>query len=246
MKTYKAMIFDVDGVLVDSPHEMAWGEALRELMEGEWRALAASTRWSPGAYTTEVYQRNTAGKARKEGAMSLFRHFGIPDPDGSRLERFCERKQAMILELIARGEFRAFDDAIGLLVRAKRLGAPIAAASSSKNANMMLEKVHVSEEGCSLLDLFDANVCGRDFEQGKPHPAIFLSAATALEVEPAGCVVVEDAPSGARAAKAGGMACIGIARLGDEALLEEAGADWVVDSLDKVQLGEGFTVNIMK
>lgn len=244
MKTYKAFIFDVDGVLVDSPHERAWGEALRALMEGEWRSWAASTRWTPNGYTTEVYQTNTAGKARREGAMGLFRHFGIPDPDGSRLELYCERKQAMIVDLIHRGEFQAFDDAIRLLVRARQNGAKTAAASSSKNANMMLEKVYISETGTPLIDIFDANVCGRDFEQGKPHPAIFLSAARALEIDPRDCVVVEDAPSGVQAAKAGGMGCIGIARLGDERLLQAARADWIVDSLDKIKVTNNLEVDI--
>jgi len=246
MKTGQAFIFDVDGVLVDSPHERAWGEALRELMDGDWSDWAATTRWTPNGYATEVYQTHTAGKARREGAQGLFDYFGIPDPDGSRLDLFCERKQAMILELIERGEFRAFDDAIRLVIRARRLGAKTAAASSSKNANAMLEKVPVPESGGKLIDLFDANVCGRDFEQGKPHPAIFLSAAEALQADPAECVVVEDAPSGVRAAKAGGMACIGIARLRDERLLESAGADWVVDSLDAIEISQDLKVHFKK
>jgi len=246
MKQYKAFIFDVDGVLVDSPHEMAWGEALRNLMEGEWRSLVGSTSWTPDGYTTEVYQAHTAGKARREGALGLFKYFGIPDPDGSRLALYCERKQAMIVDLIQRGEFKAFDDAIRLLVRAKQLGLKVAAASSSKNANMMLEKVAVAGYPSALISLFDANVCGRDFEKGKPHPAIFLSAASDLGVEPEDCVVVEDAPSGVQAAKSGGMACIGIARLGNEVLLQKVGADWVVDSLDKADLTDDRLVQIKK
>lgn len=244
MKQYKAFIFDVDGVLVDSPHEMAWGQALRDLMEGDWSSLAPETRWTPEGYTTEAYQANTAGKTRKEGAQGMFDYFAIPDPDGSRLRLYCEKKQAMILDLIGRGEFRAFDDAIRLLLRAQKEGAKIAAASSSKNANMMLEKVNVPEAGCALIDLFDANVCGRDFEKGKPHPAIFLSAACALEVDPLDCAVVEDAPSGVKAAKAGAMGCIGIARLGDEDLLSQAGADWIVDSLDRIAVSPDLSISI--
>jgi beta-phosphoglucomutase-like phosphatase (HAD superfamily) len=53
-------------------------------------------------------------------------------------------------------------------------------------------------------------------------------------VAPASCVVVEDAPSGIEAARAGGMVALGVARLGDEALLQAAGADLVVTSLDEV------------
>jgi beta-phosphoglucomutase-like phosphatase (HAD superfamily) len=86
----------------------------------------------------------------------------------------------------------------------------------------------------TLLDLFAANVCGRDLAHGKPDPEIFLIAATELGVAPAGCLVVEDAPVGIEAARAGGMMALGIARLADEALLRAARADLVVTSLDDV------------
>src|SRR5439155_5299154 len=85
-----------------------------------------------------------------------------------------------------------------------------------------------------LLDVFAANSCGRQLGQGKPHPEIFLLAAEELGIAPARCVVIEDAPAGIRAAKAGGMAAIGVARVGDEKLLEAAGADIVVATLDAV------------
>jgi beta-phosphoglucomutase-like phosphatase (HAD superfamily) len=87
-----------------------------------------------------------------------------------------------------------------------------------------------------LLEQFDANVCGRDFAQGKPAPDIFLAAAADLRLPAARCVVVEDATSGVQAARAGGMACIGVARLGDAALLRAADADWVVTSLDELPI----------
>jgi beta-phosphoglucomutase-like phosphatase (HAD superfamily) len=96
--------------------------------------------------------------------------------------------------------------------------------------------------GTTLLDLFDANVCGADLPRGKPDPEIFLAAARAIGVAPERSLVVEDAPSGVQAAKAGGMAALGVARHGDQALLAAAGADRVVESLDEVRiegLGEG-------
>src|SRR5215210_122330 len=89
--------------------------------------------------------------------------------------------------------------------------------------------------GQTLLEIFEANVCGRDLPQGKPHPAIFQLAAQELGLRPAACLVVEDAPSGIQAARAGGMLALGIARVGDEALLRAAGADVVVSSLDEVE-----------
>ena len=72
--------------------------------------------------------------------------------------------------------------------------------------------------------------------RGKPDPALFLLAAEALAVPPTRCLVVEDAPAGIAAARAAGMAALGIARLGDEALLRAAGAGLVVTSLDQVDV----------
>ena len=50
--TFQGVIFDVDGVLVDSPHEQAWREAMRELMESDWAGVRAQTTWSPDAMKT--------------------------------------------------------------------------------------------------------------------------------------------------------------------------------------------------
>ena len=91
-------------------------------------------------------------------------------------------------------------------------------------------------DGRPLLSIFDADLSGRDVPRGKPDPALFLLAAEALGIPPAQCLVVEDAPAGIAAARAAGMAALGIARLGDEALLRAAGADLVVTSLDQVDI----------
>jgi beta-phosphoglucomutase-like phosphatase (HAD superfamily) len=91
--------------------------------------------------------------------------------------------------------------------------------------------------GKTLLDLFDVDVSGRDFAHGKPDPEMFLTAARELGVEPAHAVVLEDAPAGIQAAEAGEMASIGVARRPDDAeLLEGAGADLVVATLDDVDI----------
>ena len=89
-----------------------------------------------------------------------------------------------------------------------------------------------------MLEVFSANVCGRDLRQGKPNPEIFLLAAAELGIAPGGCFVVEDAPAGIRAARAGRMTALGIARHDDEALLRAEAADLVVNSLDEIAVGE--------
>jgi beta-phosphoglucomutase len=242
---FKGAIFDVDGVLVDSPHERAWRDAPERLMAVGWTDLAGKTSYTPNTFTTEVYQAYVAGKPRPAGARAALEHFGIPDPDGSRVEEYMAVKQADLIALIERGQFTAFEDALRFLLDLKAAGTQIGAASSSKNANIFLRKVPLGKWAAdkrypfltaesTLLDMFDANVCGRDFAHGKPAPDIFLAAAAELNLPPQQCVVIEDAQSGVQAAKAGGMACVGVARLDDAALLQSAGADWVVTNLDQL------------
>jgi beta-phosphoglucomutase len=241
-------IFDVDGVLVDSPHEKAWRESLRELMETEWADVRGGTTWSPEAFTSKVYQEQMSGKPRMSGARAALDYFGVPDA-GRRAEDYAERKQAMVVRLIEAGDFTAYPDALRFIIAVKDAGLRVAAASSSKNAGLFLRRIRLdtfaAEQGISsssvgpgltLLDFFDADVSGRDFAHGKPHPEMFLTAAAELRVEPAAAVVLEDATAGVEAAKAGAMGAIGIARADDADLLAAAGADVVVRSLDEVDL----------
>ena len=243
---FSGAIFDVDGVLVDSPHETAWRESLRELMESGWRDIRGRTTWSPEAFTSSVYQEHISGKPRASGARAALDYFRVPDA-GRRVAEYAQRKQEMVVRLIEAGDFTAYPDALRFVIAVKDAGALIADASSSKNAALFLRKIRLDtfaqEQGISspsvrpgltLLDYFDADVSGRDFAHGKPDPEIFLTAARELGVEPRDAMVLEDASAGVEAAKAGGMTAIGIARAGDADLLAAAGADLVVTTLDDV------------
>jgi beta-phosphoglucomutase len=245
---FRGAIFDVDGVLVDSPHERAWREGLQQLMDNEWSDIRDQTSYSPEKFTPQVYQREMSGKPRYKGAQAALEYFGVPDAE-RRAQEYGDRKQVMIVELIEASEFYAYPDALRFVLAVKEAGLRIVTASSSKNANAFLERIRldefVEEEGLSydfvrpgytILDILDANVSGRDFEHGKPHPEIFLTAAEEMGVPPEEAFVVEDAANGVQAAKAGNMAALGLARADDEELLKEAGADLVVTTLDDVSL----------
>jgi beta-phosphoglucomutase len=245
---FRGAIFDVDGVLVDSPHEKAWRESLRELMENEWRDIRDQTTWSPEAFTSQVYREYMSGKPRISGAGAALEYFKVPDA-GSHAAEYADRKQQMVVRLIEAGDFHAYPDALRFVIAVKDAGLLIADASSSKNAGLFLRKIRLDtfaqEHGISspslrpglvLLDYFDADVSGRDFKRGKPDPEIFLTAAHELGVEPANAIVIEDAPAGVQAAKAGGMAAIAVARADDAGLLAGAGAGIVVPDLDRVDL----------
>jgi len=245
---FRGAIFDVDGVLVDSPHERAWRDALKELMETQWSDIQPHTSYSPERFTPQVYQQVMSGKPRFSGAQAALEYFDVPDAE-TRSRTYGDRKQSMVIELIEAGEFTAYPDALRFIIAVKDAGIRVAAASSSKNAGLFLRQIRLDtfarENGLeseqvtpalTLLEFFDADISGRDFARGKPHPEIFLTGASELGVPPEECFVVEDAVSGIQAAKAGGMAALGLSRADDEDLLGAAEPDVLVTSLDDVDL----------
>ena len=246
MPKFQGSIFDVDGVLVDSPHEKAWRESLRQLMESSWRGIRDRTTWSPDAFTSHVYQQYVSGKPRMSGARAALDYFQVPGAE-NRVAEYARLKQEMVVRLIQAGDFTAYPDALRFVIATKDAGMLIADASSSKNAGLFLRQIRLDtfaqehgissptlRPGLTLLDYFDVDVSGRDFARGKPDPEIFLTAAHELGVEPRHAMVIEDASAGVQAAKAGGMAAIGIARADDADLLAAAGADLVVTTLDDI------------
>ena len=242
---FRGAIFDVDGVLVDSPHERAWRETLRELMQTRWSDIRSRTTYAPDRFTPRVYQNVIAGKPRMSGARAALEYFDVPDA-ATRAEVYAERKQEKVLELIEAGEFAAFPDALRFVLAVSDRGLRLAAASSSKNAGLMLAQIRLDalsheqqpDHGPhpTLRDAFDVDISGRDFARGKPDPEIYVTACEELGLPPRECFVVEDAVAGVEAAKAGGIAALGVAR-GDVAeLLTAARADLVVATLDDVAL----------
>ena len=93
-----AAIFDVDGVLVDSPHEHAWREALPGFGE-------------PAGFTTVFYQAYVAGKPRLEGARAALERLGGSEAAG-RAAEYAAVKQALIDRLFEEGRFEPFPDAV--------------------------------------------------------------------------------------------------------------------------------------
>jgi beta-phosphoglucomutase-like phosphatase (HAD superfamily) len=129
MAGFRGAIFDVDGVLVDSPHERAWRETLRELMQMCWRDIRSSTTYAPERFTPRVYQNVVSGKPRMSGARAALDYFHVPDA-AVRADEYAERKQQMVLELIESGAFTAFPDALRFVLALSDRGLRIAAASS--------------------------------------------------------------------------------------------------------------------
>lgn len=180
--SFRGAIFDVDGVLVDSPHEQAWREGLRHLMDNEWSDIRDQSTYAPEKFTPEVYQKIMSGKPRYDGARAALEYFEVPDIE-RRTQEYGDSKQEMIVELIEAGKFYAYPDALRFILAVKDAGLRVLAASSSKNANAFLQRVRLDEfaeseglsydflrPGYTLVDILDANVSGRDFERGSRTP----------------------------------------------------------------------------
>src|SRR6266542_3514943 len=180
-------------------------------MQGAWRDIVDQTSYTPERFTPAVYQQVMAGKPRMAGARAALEHFGVPDVD-RRVEQYAAAKQQQILRLIEEGRFVAFPDALRFILAVKAMGIRVAAASSSKNAKLFLERIRLDtfaaeqrldydfiRPGMTLEELFDADTSGRDFPRGKPDPMIFLTAAAELGVRPGAYFVTRGALPEARA-----------------------------------------------
>ncbi len=232
----RAAIFDVDGVLVDSPHERAWRETLDSLMAGPWADLADEIGYEPGALTSALYQSAVAGRPRMDGARAGLVAGGLADPADDQVSEYAAAKQTMLVELIERDPPKAFDDAVTLLMGLRAAGLHIATASSSENAGALLSAINLPS-GRPIRDVLDAEISGLS-GPGKPDPAIFLEAVRRLGFSPAECFVIEDAPAGIEAARRGGMTCVGIDRGGEGQELRDHGATVVLERLDAMSAPE--------
>jgi len=201
----KAVLWDLDGVLVDSAafHFQAW------------RALLASL----GRELSEADFRRTFG-LRNDAILSDL----VGDLPPAEVERLAARKEELFRQA-ARGNIEALPGALVLLRLLRERGLRLALVSSTPRANIELV---LSSLG--LETAFDVVVGEEDVKQGKPDPEGFLLAAERLGVSSGECVVIEDAPVGVEAAKRGGMRCMGVSRNRPRDAL--AKADLVVENLE--------------
>ncbi len=202
--TFRAAIFDFDGVLVDTI----------PLHHASYRQLFAEEGVE---FTMDDYRRVASGAPRHRVIRAVLGD----DLPAERFERLMARKEEIVLELAREQGLRPIDGVLELVDRLRREGLLLGVASSSRTARVFLETMQ-------LDDRFDATTDARDTELAKPDPEVFLSTAARLGVEPAQCLVFEDAPVGVVAARAAGMRVVAITSTTSAEQL--AGADWVIDS----------------
>ncbi len=206
----RLVIFDCDGVLIDSE-----GPSNRVVAE-EVTALG----WP---MTTAESCARFIGRRLSDLPPAIEPHIGRPVPDG-----WVERLRIRLIAMLA-DEAEAIPGAAAALRATAALGLRLRVASNSSH-----EEMHVKFRRTGLEALVAGRLhSARDVAAGKPAPDVFLAAAAAEGVPPGACLVIEDSVPGAMAARAAGMACIGLVPGGDDPALRAAGAA-LIRSLDEL------------
>jgi beta-phosphoglucomutase len=204
----RAVIFDMDGVLVDS----------YQAHFDSWRQTAQAH----GLDMTEQQFAETFGRTTREIITALWGD----SVSGDRVAEWDDQKE-LAYRRILDANFPEMDGARQLLSTLQTAGFKLAVGSSGPPENVELVLEHLG------ADLFSAAVTARDVTHGKPHPEVFLKAAAKLQVEPPECLVVEDAPAGVQAARNAGMIAIAITGTAPREKLAEQ-AHMVIDSLSEL------------
>lgn len=189
MARIKALLFDLDGVIVSTEknHFEAWRETASKL----------------GIPFSEHDNEALKGVNRVDSLKQILK-LGNKTVSAEEFESLLVFKNDMYLDSITT---LSKDDLLpgvhSLLLQAKSMGVKIGLGSSSKNAPMILTRL-------GITDLFDVIIDGNGVTHPKPNPEVFLNGAKILGLAPSDCLVFEDASSGVAAAKAGGFIAIGV------------------------------------
>jgi beta-phosphoglucomutase len=207
----QAVIFDIDGVLIDS----------YQAHFQSWAALGAEH----GIEITYDAFAESFGRTSRD-IISLWWGQGLDD---AKVTAMDDRKEALFRQLIE-AEFPAMSGALKLIDALAEAGFALAVGSSGppENVDLVMRKL-------DRQSLFGARVTGMDVTHGKPDPEVFQIAAQKLNVDPNSCAVIEDAPAGVQAANAAQMTSIALTGTASRDLL--ADANLIVDSLAELSPG---------
>lgn len=208
MKT--SLIFDMDGVIVDS----------------EYIFLSTKTQMllDRGIDTNEAYQYQFMGTTFDDMWTTMKKECQLEDSVEALIAEMNHRRQAML----KRDGVKAIAGAVQLIKYLHAKGYRLAVASSSPKADIIRNLTALG-----LLDCFEVLVSGEEVARSKPAPDIFLKAAEWLSVDPKTCLVIEDSKHGSQAAKAAQMTCIGFANP-DYPLQDLSACDSIVQQLKAV------------
>lgn len=230
LRKYRAYLFDLDGVITPTAevHMRAWSVMFNDFLK---------ERGDQPPYTDEDYFSHVDGKPRYDGVRDFLGSRNIQLPEGTpedpgTAETVCglgNRKNSAFNEIVERDGVRPYPGSVALIQQLAKQDARLAVVSSSKNAPAVLAAAGLSDHFELIVD---GNVAREQELAGKPAPDTYRYAADQLQVEPAQCVVLEDAISGVAAGRSGDFGLVvGVDRgVGAEAL-KANGADVVVSDL---------------
>jgi HAD superfamily hydrolase (TIGR01509 family) len=202
------VIFDCDGVLVDS--ETITNSLMIDMLKPHRIVL-----------TKEEYVRKYVGLTIESCLSQLSKEFDVVFPEG-----FITEYHRMALEFL-RKNVKEVDGVRGLI---ERLDVPFCVASNSADS-----KVKLMLEVTGLHKYFSGKIFSSSHvSKPKPAPDVYLMAARANNINPECCAVIEDTPTGIKAAKAAGMFVYGFQGLFPSNILEAAGADMVFEHMDQL------------
>ncbi len=195
----EALIFDCDGVLVDTEtdgHRVAFNQA--------FAAVGLDVEWD-----VELYGELLAVAGGKERMTHYFSQVGWPDGAGDReafIKRLHKLKTDRFMSMIASGQLPLRPGVARIIDEAIAAGVTLAVCSTSNEraVHLVVDTLLGADRKAAFGGIFAGDMVPRK----KPDPAVYTLAATTLGLTPAACVVVEDSENGLRAAKAAGMPCL--------------------------------------
>jgi len=207
-----AVIFDLDGVLIDSEplHCKADTKLLNELgTDPPANYFDRFTGWTDAAMWEAIKTDYHLTKS---------------------IDQLMKMQVPIKLNLLQEGAYKAIPGIVELLEEINTVRIPIAIASSSPR-----EFIEAVVKKIGIDQYFKILVSGEEIERSKPEPDIFLKAATLLNVSPTECLVVEDSKSGTIAAKKAGMKCIGYQNV-NSGIQDLSNADFIVNDIREIDI----------
>ena len=213
MSFERGAIFDWDGVIINSAkhHEVSW-----ERLAKECNKVLPENHFKLGF-----------GMRNEVIIPELLKWTTVP----TEIRLLSLRKEALYREVVREIGVEALPGVREFLGMLKEAGIPRVIASSTHREN-----ITTSLDVLGLGDFFPQLVTSEDVSRGKPDPEVFLTAAKKIGIEPARCVVFEDALVGIAAAHAAGMKAVAVATTEPREKL--AHADWVVERLDELSVAQ--------
>ncbi len=234
-----ACLFDLDGVLTQTAlvHNAAWKQTFDAFLQA-W-SVRHHQPFQPFDSGPD-YHRYVDGRQRADGVRTFLASRGITLPEGSpddppeaeTVNGLGNRKNLLVVEKIQAGAVEVYPGSVKYLHAVREAGLRRAVVSASANCRDVLRAAGIEE----LLEARVDGVVARELGlPGKPAPDTFLEGARLLGVDPANCVVIEDALSGVEAGRAGNFGYVlGVDRVGQAEELLRHGADVVVTDLEEL------------